>query len=244
MSSDDHRLTLVRSLSLPKRAAFYYFKKGHPIALEVNRKMLKKLKIPSFGLTDSLRAALLDPIGHAANLTASYNRFANAPHRDNDDRHFVTSGFWYTIRNGDPVTTEDWTSGRMKNLRGGNFYLPEFGILVDFSQTAGMNFVTWNGWKDLHCTTLCEGDQTMDRIGVSMQVAQRTTRGCDRYGAELGKIVSADDPAVIDELVDEFQAVVTVGNDLIASEGDGEVEVSNIRGRGRFSQRIAAQNKK
>lgn len=74
---------------------------AHPAAAINNMALLKKFNLPSLGIPSSIRAALLDPRGFASNLTATYARFGNRPHRDNDALDFVTWGAWYTTILGD-----------------------------------------------------------------------------------------------------------------------------------------------
>ncbi|KAL7417886.1 hypothetical protein BDY24DRAFT_373205 [Mrakia frigida] len=200
-----------------RSATYHFFKLNHPQGLLNNQLRLKQLNLASFAFPSELRRALLDPKGFASNITASYNRFGNAPHRDNDNSNFVTSGLWYTLIDGRIASFEDYQQGRLADIRGGNFYLPEYRLLINFANTAGMTFVTWNGRTDLHCTTLCVGASTHDRIGLSMQVAERMVAHSVRHEETLEEIIAGVDEEDETEeekraSVDNFVAFVETGN--------------------------------
>lgn len=135
----------------------------------------------------------------------------------------------------------------LERKKGGNLYLPEYDLLVDFSTTIGITFVSWSGYQDLHCTTKVTGDDDMDRIGCSMQVANRTLGITQQYRSALEKVKEAQAKGNKREIKKRIAAV----EKLNASDMDSAFQANVVVGNDaadtvlpRFSARIAARNER
>ncbi|GAA5878731.1 hypothetical protein JCM1840_006038 [Sporobolomyces johnsonii] len=79
---------------------------------------------------------------------------------DNDHDSFTTTGCWINTYNNELMSADSPScplrGGNLILLRGGNLILPEYGLCCDFSKNRGLTWLSWNGVRTLHFTTVLE----------------------------------------------------------------------------------------
>ncbi|EIW69712.1 hypothetical protein TREMEDRAFT_61471 [Tremella mesenterica DSM 1558] len=121
-------------------------------------------------------------------LTVTRKGFSNIPHNDRDTSPY-NFGMFFAGKVVDGAF--DSLSGVSKLIRGGEFWWPELGVIVEHSPADdGWAEVIWRGHRDLHGTLACwstdDGFNRADRWGSSLQITQRFERGVARLLANAG----------------------------------------------------------
>ncbi|BGP16110.1 hypothetical protein JCM10213_007510 [Rhodosporidiobolus nylandii] len=140
------------------------FRTSYPGAYRKNTNEAFKSGIGQWGQMDAWQAERFNTF--ASNLTISYGGFANVPHYDRDRDSFTTFGCWWNSFHDElpPPNVEI-------PIQGGNIHLPEWRVLVNFSRTHGLAWMSWTGTRTIHSTTKATMPAGWDRFGSSAQVA-------------------------------------------------------------------------
>ncbi|GAA5873885.1 hypothetical protein JCM1840_000215 [Sporobolomyces johnsonii] len=157
---------------LHKQVYYYWgrqFNHFYPGGYKTNLSLASDAGLPSWENLERLIESSTYRNAFASNLTVTHSGFANVPHKDNDKDSFTTTGCWMNTYN-DQLTHPDQPCP----LQGGNLVLREYGLIYNFFKNPGLTWLSWNGARTLHFTTLLKnpgGDSAWDQYRSSMQVA-------------------------------------------------------------------------
>ncbi|GAA5987577.1 hypothetical protein JCM5350_006050 [Sporobolomyces pararoseus] len=176
-NKDSELKTLVHQMWASKFSRFY------PGAFSKNVREAAEMQLPGWGDTTTLSSSILKQV-FAGNLTISHSGFCNIMHKDKDVKCFTTSGCWINT-----VHDQMMSEGMTCPIVGGNFAMPEYSLVWDFSKCRGLCWLTWNGPETWHMTTAFENFEEVnrnggwDRYGSSSQVAESLANVVKKYHA-------------------------------------------------------------
>ncbi|KAG9092825.1 hypothetical protein FRC07_011583 [Ceratobasidium sp. 392] len=172
-----------------KRIAEFYtnfFERLSANACEAAKRFIQEHALPTFGMTN-LKDTAVSP---GSSVFVSCKQFTNAVHRDRDCSP-TAFGIWTTTRDSDQKVVSDAQEVE-DHVEGGQFFLPDYAVALNFNHFGGIACVTWRAPTDRHGTSYTKVARGYERWGSSIQVTKTTLAANDRVRTQ-GKDVHDDE---------------------------------------------------
>lgn len=146
---------------------------------------LNKTDTPIFN-NKNIEEGINNPYKFASALSFTYNLFFNQPHTDKNDLLEHSFGLWIPtfLGSGEIATHAD-----AYDLKGGEFYFPDYKFRVDFSKCDGACKIIWAERLINHCTLAPVSNSKFDQLGMSLQMNKKTNKFFGDLKADPKKLV-------------------------------------------------------
>jgi len=148
------------------------------IAVEKNHKFMEKFNIPSIADNNFPKVAGdKSPFGFASNLAFSSHGFYNHQHLDTGDLSELPLAFALiipTLKSTGQIATEGY------DVENGQFIFRDIQVSLDFKPRTICRMI-FRAQEYVHGTLLPTEPTNFTKLGMSLQIATRTSNTCKRY---------------------------------------------------------------